>query len=103
MGICLTSDADPIRAMDHLSVVSDAVVHGDVQISGDGRPVVLMADRPTTGGYPRIGNVIIADLSRMAQFAPGQEIFFKIISEGEAVNVLVKQAEDIQFINKRIS
>ena len=49
-----------------LSLVSDAVVAGDVQLLGDGTPIVLMRDHQPTGGYPRIATVISADLDRLA-------------------------------------
>lgn len=60
-----------------LSLVSDAVVPGDIQILGDGTPIVLMRDHQPTGGYPRIGTVIDADLDRLAQVRPGTEISFE--------------------------
>lgn len=60
-----------------LSLVSDAVVPGDIQILGDGTPIVLMRDHQPTGGYPRIGTVIDADIDRMAQLRPGTEVVFE--------------------------
>jgi biotin-dependent carboxylase-like uncharacterized protein len=60
-----------------LSLVSDAVVPGDIQILGDGTPIVLMRDHQPTGGYPRIGTVIDADLDRLAQLRPGSEVAFQ--------------------------
>ncbi|HVX81195.1 MAG TPA: biotin-dependent carboxyltransferase family protein [Devosiaceae bacterium] len=59
-----------------LSLVSDAVVAGDIQILGDGTPIVLMRDHQPTGGYPRIGTVIDADLDRFAQMRPGTTLAF---------------------------
>ena len=51
---------------------------------GDGNPIVLMSDHPTIGGYPKIGTVILSDLSKISQLSPGKEIFFKKISFPEA-------------------
>lgn len=59
-----------------LSLVSDAVVAGDIQILGDGTPIVLMRDHQPTGGYPRIATVITADLDRFAQMRPGADVRF---------------------------
>ena len=52
-------------------IVSQAVSLGTVQVPAGGQPIVLMADRQTTGGYPRIAEVVSADLPRLAQVAPG--------------------------------
>lgn len=67
-----------------LSLVSDAVVPGDIQILGDGTPIVLMRDHQPTGGYPRIGTVIDADLDRLAQLRPGMEVSFEPVSLSRA-------------------
>jgi antagonist of KipI len=52
-------------------IVSQAVGFGTVQVPSGGQPIVLMADRQTTGGYPRIAEVIAADIARLAQATPG--------------------------------
>jgi len=63
-----------------LSLVSDAVVPGDIQILGDGTPIVLMRDHQPTGGYPRIATVISADLDRFAQMRPGSLVRFEPVT-----------------------
>jgi allophanate hydrolase subunit 2 len=52
-------------------IMSQAVCFGTVQVPAGGQPIVLMADRQTTGGYPRIAEVASADIARIAQVAPG--------------------------------
>lgn len=61
------------------SVISDGVCFGSVQIT-DGRPIVMMADRQTTGGYPKIGCVIAADLPRLGQLKAGDRVRFAPVS-----------------------
>jgi biotin-dependent carboxylase-like uncharacterized protein len=61
------------------NIVSDATAMGSVQVPGSGRPIVLMADRQTTGGYPKIATVISADLRRLAQRRPGETVRFEAI------------------------
>ena len=56
------------------NIVSDGTVNGSIQIPGNGLPIVLMPDRGTSGGYPKIATVITADLGRLAQTQPGQQI-----------------------------
>lgn len=74
------------------NIVSDATVFGSVQVPGGGRPIVLMADRQTTGGYPKIATVISADLGRIAQRRPGAPIRFAAVSVEEAVRLARERA-----------
>lgn len=67
-----------------LSLVSDAVVPGDIQILGDGTPIVLMRDHQPTGGYPRIATVASADFDRFAQLRPGAEVRFEPVTVAHA-------------------
>lgn len=64
--------------------ISSGVVIGTVQITNAGRPIILMADGQTTGGYPRIANVLTDDLDTVAQMKPGDEIKFMLVSMEEA-------------------
>jgi allophanate hydrolase subunit 2 len=64
--------------------VSEVVVPGDIQISGDGAPYVLLFECQTTGGYPRIGSVLPCDLPRVAQAQTGAPITFEFIEMEEA-------------------
>ena len=71
-----------------LSLVSDAIVPGDIQILGDGTPIVLMRDHQPTGGYPRIATIISADLDRFAQLRPGSDVTFVPVSVEHARQIL---------------
>lgn len=76
MGVRLDDPAGLFRAQRRLGLVSDAIVPGDIQILGDGAPVVLMADHQPTGGYPRLATIVDADLDRFAQLRPGSAVSF---------------------------
>ncbi len=65
-------------------LISTAVTKGTIQLLPNGLPLILMADHQTTGGYPRIGHVISADIPKLAQFEPGETIQFKEVSITEA-------------------
>ena len=62
---------------------------GSVQVPGSGQPILLMADRPTTGGYPRIATVISADLGIAGQRAPGDTVLFRVSSASDALSALI--------------
>ena len=65
-------------------IVSDAVVFGSIQVPGDRKPIILLADRQTTGGYPKIGTVASVDIPKLAQTQPGATIRFERIEVGAA-------------------
>lgn len=67
-----------------LELVSEATVFGTVQVPPDGHPIVLMVDRESAGGYPKIGYVASADLPKLAQRVPGDALRFQPIGQEEA-------------------
>ena len=69
-------------------IVTDGMVPGCVQVPPDGQPIVMGADGPTTGGYPKIATVIGADLWRIGQIAPGDVIRFRAVAIDEALSAL---------------
>lgn len=92
MGVRFVPEGDSFASEAGLSVLSEVIVPGDVQITGDGTPFVLLSECQTTGGYPRIGAVIPADLPRVAQAAPGVELRFEFITLEEAREIERKEA-----------
>ncbi len=91
MGVRLVDREGVFASTRSLSLVSDAVVAGDIQILGDGTPIVLMRDHQPTGGYPRIATIISADLDRFAQLRPGTEVRFTSVSLAKA-HALLKRS-----------
>ena len=77
-------DGPVIEHIDGADIISDGAVFGSIQVPSDGNPIVLMADRQTTGGYTKIGTVITADLPRLSQLPVGDGIHFDIVSVEEA-------------------
>jgi antagonist of KipI len=71
--------------------LSEPVAPGAIQLPPDGNPIVLMADRQTTGGYPRLGHVIRADVPKLAQLWLGDGVSFRAVSLEEARQALREQ------------
>jgi 5-oxoprolinase (ATP-hydrolysing) subunit C len=71
------------------NIVSDGIALGAIQIAGDRRPLILMADHPPTGGYPKLGHVIRADIGRLAQLRPGEICRFSPIGIEDARTALL--------------
>lgn len=80
-------EGPPIEHIDGADIISDGTVLGSIQVPSDGQPIILMADRQTTGGYTKIGTVITPDLPRLSQLAPGESINFEIVSIDQAQNL----------------
>jgi allophanate hydrolase subunit 2 len=80
------------------NIVSDGIVSGSVQVPGSGEPIVMMADRQTTGGYPKIATVISADLRVLAQHRPGDSIRFEVIELGEAQRIARERAGHLRSL-----
>jgi len=87
MGARLEFEGAPFAASGQLSILSEVIVPGDIQMTGDGTPFVLLPECQTTGGYPRIGTVIPADLPRVAQAGPGISLRFEVIELQDAVEI----------------
>jgi 5-oxoprolinase (ATP-hydrolysing) subunit C len=88
MGARLEDRAGVFAAPQNLSLVSDAIVAGDIQILGNGTPIVLLRDHQPTGGYPRIATVISTDLDRFVQLRPGSEVRFHPVTVARAQGLL---------------
>ena len=83
MGMRLEGPALPLS--DALSIPSEAIVAGSLQVSGDGVPTLLMRDHQTTGGYPKIATVLACELDRIAQSRPGDGLALRAVTPHAAV------------------
>jgi biotin-dependent carboxylase-like uncharacterized protein len=77
-------DGPLIAHRDGFNIISDGIVNGSIQVPGSGMPIVLLADRQSTGGYPKIATVVSADLARVGQARIGESLRFEAIPEDEA-------------------
>ncbi len=84
------------------NIVSDGTVNGSIQVPGNGQPIVLMPDRGTSGGYPKIATVISADLGRFGQTQPGMPFRFKAVTMAEAQAAYRAYAELLQGLPGRV-
>lgn len=83
----------PVGLADPAPVLSSATPGGTIQVPPSGQPILLMADRQTTGGYAVLGTVITADLGVAGQLAPGDWIAFDACSRRESVAALVEMEQ----------
>ena len=102
MGIRLDHDGGSFDAVSGLTLASDAIVPGDIQVSGDGIATVLMADSQPVGGYPRIANVITADQHVLAQLPSGTVFRMERTQPRLAVEALRALERDIRGLAARL-
>ena len=80
------------------SLPSEAACPGAIQVPGDGHPIILMADAPTVGGYPKIAVVSEADLPIVAQRRPGETLRFELVTTEQTQKALRRRATDLSTI-----
>mgnify|MGYP001815947560 CR=1 FL=1 len=97
-GVRMASQGEGFFAEGGLSIVSEVISEGDIQITGDGAPYVLMCECQTTGGYPRIGTVIPADLPCIAQAPVGAPLTFRFVTLEEAREIELKHRSAIKTL-----
>ena len=93
----------PIEHVKGPDIVSDAIPMGAVQIPGQGLPIVMMADRQTTGGYVKIGVVHALDVARLSQFLPGSPVRFAQISQEEGIELSKAEAKTLEALRAHVA
>lgn len=84
-------------------LLSEAVTAGTIQVPSDGQPIILLADRQTTGGYPKIAQIAAVDLPVIAQVKPGEHVRFQEISVAEAEALYIARERELQLFKQGIS
>ena len=80
-------------------IISEGGALGSIQIPGDGQPIILLQDRGTTGGYPKIATIATIDISKIAQAKPGQVFKFKEIDIEESISLLRSSNQILHNLN----
>ncbi len=85
-----------LKRIEDGDLVSEAVAPGTIQVPPSGKPIVLLGDCQTIGGYPKIAHVITIDLPIAAQLRPGDRMRFREVSLGEAYRLLAERNHDLE-------
>ncbi|MFL6468680.1 MAG: biotin-dependent carboxyltransferase family protein [Pyrinomonadaceae bacterium] len=93
----------PLSLLDSNELVSSATSFGTIQLLPNGQLIVLMADHQTSGGYPRIANIISADLGIAGQLGTGDSISFEAISIKDAERASDRLERDLRFLKIGVS
>ena len=83
------------------NIKSEGIIKGIIQVPSDGKPIIMLSDHGTIGGYPKIATVISADLDKLCQCVPGTDISFKEVNLEEAENIFkAYRYETNKYINE---
>ena len=94
MGIRL--DGNKILSNIESEIITEGVPLGAIQVPGSGDPIISFVEHQTTGGYPKIANVIIADIHKVGQLKPGDKFQFNLVSKEEAEELRLEQMSFIK-------
>lgn len=100
MGMRLAGPA--IAPENALSIPSEPILRGSVQVSGDGVATVLLSDHQTTGGYPKIATVLGCDLDAFVQCRPRDAVMFQAVSPAEAIAITRHNAQRLAAFQERL-
>ena len=95
-------DGPALRLSHPLELISEATLPGTLQLPPSGQPILLLAEAPVTGGYPRIGQLAAVDLPRLAQRRPGDAVSFRETALDEAMQRLRERDASLQRLLQRI-
>ena len=102
MGYRLQGAGRKLSVSEPIEMISEAVAFGTIQVPPEGQPIVLMADRQTTGGYPKIADVISVDLLLLAQVKPGESVRFAPVTLEEAQELYLLREREIGLLKQGI-
>lgn len=85
-----------LRRTNQWELPSEAVAPGAVQVANDGKPILLLGDCQTIGGYPKIAHVITVDLPKAAQLCPNDTVTFEKVTVAEAIRLFAERERDLQ-------
>jgi len=98
MGVRLEVEGEPLAIRVQAELFTAGVTMGTVQLPPGGAPIILMADRQTTGGYPRLGEVATVDLPLVAQLRPGDRVRFAVLPLAEAQRLYLARERELALL-----
>ena len=96
-------DGPALIAQSPTKMISESVGFGTIQVPNDGQPIILMADRQTTGGYPKFAHVASVDWPLLAQLQPRQRLRFALISLADAQKMYLEREHKIRLVREAVA
>lgn len=96
-------EREPIEHVGDGNINTDGISVGSIQVPTNGKPIIMLSDRQSTGGYAKIGTVISVDLAKIAQAQPGQKVRFVNVSLDLAQDLYIRELESIKALDERLN
>ena len=96
-------EREPIEHVGDGNINTDGISMGSIQVPLNGQPIIMLADRQSTGGYPKIGTVITVDFAKIAQARPGQKIRFIEVSLDLAQDLYIRELNELNALDERLN
>jgi allophanate hydrolase subunit 2 len=96
-------DGEIIEHKDGGDIISDGIAFGAIQVPSAGKPIIMLSDRQTTGGYTKIANVITADFRILGQLKAGDKVRFEKVSIRAAQDALLTQRAALKVLRTAVS
>lgn len=100
---CRLKREEPIKHLGDGNIISDGIAFGSIQVPTNGQPIIMLADRQSTGGYTKIGTVISVDLPKLAQSVPGYKVRFIRVGIELAQKLYNRQLQKLKEIEERLN
>lgn len=99
---CRLKREEPLVHLNDGNIISDGIAFGSIQVPTNGQPIIMLADRQSTGGYTKIGTVISVDLPKLAQSVPGYRVRFVRVGIKLAQELYLRQMEEMSQLEVRL-
>ena len=99
---CRLKREEPIHHLGDGNIISDGIAFGSIQVPTNGQPIIMLADRQSTGGYTKIGTVISVDLPKLAQSVPGYRVRFIHVGIELAQKLYIRQLQKLHKLEKEL-
>ena len=96
-------EREPVEHAGDGNINTDGISMGSIQVPLNGQPIIMLADRQSTGGYPKIGTVITVDFAKIAQARPGQKIRFVEVSLDLAQDLYIRELNEMDALDERLN
>ena len=92
----------PVKHKGDGNIITDGIAFGSIQVPPNGQPIIMLADRQSTGGYTKIGTVISVDLPKLAQSVPGYRVRFVRVGGEVAQNLYIQRLEKLERLERAL-
>ena len=96
-------EREPIEHVGDGNINTDGISVGSIQVPTNGKPIIMLSDRQSTGGYAKIGTVISVDLAKIAQAQPGQKVRFVNVSLDLAQDLYIRELESMKALDEKLN